>query len=62
MHFNEVIAAGETTYNRTCAVCHGNDGISLRPDTYLDLRRSSRMGRMVSKDDWSEVVRGGTAR
>ena len=50
---NEVIAAGETAYNRTCAVCHGNDGISLRPDTYPDLRRSSRM---VSEGDWSEVV------
>lgn len=50
---NEVIAAGETAYNRTCAVCHGNDGISLRPDTYPDLRRSSRM---VSEDDWSSVV------
>lgn len=50
---NEVIAAGETAYNRTCAVCHGNDGISLRPDTYPDLRRSSRM---VSEADWSSVV------
>ncbi len=50
---NEVIAAGETAYNRTCAVCHGNDGISLRPDTYPDLRRSSRM---VSETDWSSVV------
>ncbi|MCG8414927.1 MAG: PQQ-dependent dehydrogenase, methanol/ethanol family [Pseudomonadales bacterium] len=50
---NEVIAAGETAYNRTCAVCHGNDGISLRPDTYPDLRRSSRM---VSESDWSSVV------
>ncbi len=50
---NEIIAAGETAYNRTCAVCHGNDGISLRPDTYPDLRRSSRM---VTEDAWAEVV------
>ncbi|MCB1671215.1 MAG: PQQ-dependent dehydrogenase, methanol/ethanol family [Pseudomonadales bacterium] len=50
---NEVIAAGETAYTRTCAVCHGDAGISLRPDTYPDLRQSSRM---ISEQDWSAVV------
>lgn len=49
----EVIASGESAYIRTCAVCHGNNGISLRPDTYPDLRRSSRM---VTEDSWNSVV------
>jgi alcohol dehydrogenase (cytochrome c)/quinohemoprotein ethanol dehydrogenase len=50
---NEVIASGESSYNQNCAVCHGTDGISLRPDTYPDLRRSSRM---VTKESWEGVV------
>jgi quinohemoprotein ethanol dehydrogenase len=49
----EVIASGETAYNNACAVCHGSNGISLRPDTYPDLRRSSRM---ISEDEWNSVV------
>jgi PQQ-dependent dehydrogenase (methanol/ethanol family) len=49
----EVVASGETSYNSTCAVCHGSNGVSLRPDTYPDLRRSARM---VSEDAWSSVV------
>ncbi len=50
---NEIIAAGESAYNRTCAVCHGDAGISLRPDTYPDLRRSARM---VTAESWAAVV------
>ena len=50
---NEVIASGESSYNRNCAVCHGSNGISLRPDTYPDLRKSSRM---VTEDSWGAVV------
>ena len=50
---NEFIASGETSYNRNCAVCHGNEGISLRPDTYPDLRRSSRM---INQESWEAVV------
>jgi quinohemoprotein ethanol dehydrogenase len=53
---NEVIASGETSYNRNCAVCHGSEGISLRPDTYPDLRRSSRM---VNQETWEAVVLDG---
>ena len=50
---SEFIASGETSYNRNCAVCHGNEGISLRPDTYPDLRRSSRM---INQESWEAVV------
>ena len=50
---SEFIASGETSYNRNCAVCHGNEGISLRPDTYPDLRRSSRM---INQQSWEAVV------
>jgi PQQ-dependent dehydrogenase (methanol/ethanol family) len=50
---NEVIASGELSYNRNCAVCHGSDSISLRPDTYPDLRRSSRM---ITEESWGAVV------
>ena len=50
---SEFIASGETSYNRNCAVCHGNEGISLRPDTYPDLRRSSRM---INQRSWEAVV------
>ena len=50
---NEVIASGESSYNQNCAVCHGTDGVSLRPDTYPDLRRSSRM---ITKESWEGVV------
>ncbi|PCJ23365.1 MAG: PQQ-dependent dehydrogenase, methanol/ethanol family [SAR86 cluster bacterium] len=53
---NEIIAAGESSFNRNCAVCHGSNGISLRPDTYPDLRQSSRM---VTEESWSAVVLGG---
>ncbi|GJM12504.1 MAG: alcohol dehydrogenase [Pseudohongiella sp.] len=49
----EILASGETAYNRICSTCHGNNGVSLRPETYPDLRRSSRM---VSEEAWSEVV------
>lgn len=52
----EVLASGETAYNSNCAVCHGSNGISLRPDTYPDLRRS---GRMVSEETWNAVVLDG---
>ena len=50
---SEFIASGETSYNRNCAVCHGNEGVSLRPDTYPDLRRSSRM---INQESWEAVV------
>ena len=50
---SEFIASGETSYNRNCAVCHGSEGISLRPDTYPDLRRSSRM---INQESWEAVV------
>ncbi|MCY4265405.1 MAG: c-type cytochrome [Gammaproteobacteria bacterium] len=52
----EVIVAGDLAYNRNCAVCHGMDGISLRRDTYPDLRHSSRM---LIAASWDSVVLGG---
>ena len=53
---NELIAQGETGYNRNCAVCHGPMGISTRPDTYPDLRLSRRMATEAS---WAAVVLDG---
>jgi mono/diheme cytochrome c family protein len=50
---NELLSQGETAYNRNCAVCHGPLGISLRADTYPDLRLSRRMATQVS---WAAVV------
>jgi mono/diheme cytochrome c family protein len=50
---NELLSQGETAYNRNCAVCHGPMGISLRADTYPDLRLSRRM---ATQDSWAAVV------
>ena len=50
---NELLSQGETAYNRNCSVCHGPMGISLRADTYPDLRLSRRI---ATQDSWAAVV------
>ena len=37
-------------------MCHGPFAVSTRPDTYPDLRASSRLG---DEDAWDSVVNGG---
>lgn len=53
---NEYISQGETAYNRNCAVCHGPNAFSTRPDTYPDLRMSRRLATELT---WNSVVLGG---
>ena len=53
---NEEIAQGESAYNANCSVCHGPFAVSTRPDTYPDLRASSRLGDAAA---WDAVVNGG---
>ena len=50
---NELLSQGETAYNRNCSVCHGPMGISLRADTYPDLRLSRRI---ATQNSWAAVV------
>ncbi len=53
---NEVIAQGETAYNRNCSVCHGPFAVSIRLDTYPDLRMSEMLG---DAEAWHAVVMEG---
>ncbi len=53
---NETIAQGETAYNRNCSVCHGPFAVSIRLDTYPDLRMSERLGDAKA---WHRVVMEG---
>ena len=56
---NELISQGETAYNQNCSVCHGPMAVSLRPDTYPDLRFSRRL---ETDDTWTAVVLDGELR
>ena len=53
---NETIAQGETAYNRNCSVCHGPFAVSIRLDTYPDLRTSPLLG---DAGAWHAVVMEG---
>ena len=53
---NEMIAQGESAYNRNCSVCHGPFAVSIRLDTYPDLRMSGRLG---DAEAWHAVVMEG---
>ncbi len=53
---NETIAQGETAYNRNCSVCHGPFAVSIRLDTYPDLRLSERLG---DAEAWHAAVMEG---
>ena len=53
---NEMIAQGESAYNRNCSVCHGPFAVSIRLDTYPDLRMSGMLG---DAEAWHGVVMEG---
>ena len=53
---NEMIAQGESAYNRNCSVCHGPFAVSIRLDTYPDLRMSGILG---DAEAWHGVVMEG---
>jgi len=53
---NEMISQGESAYNRNCMVCHGPFAVSIRLDTYPDLRMSAMLG---DAEAWQAVVMEG---